>query len=188
MTPRSNTYQESHTSEGTIVSPTVIFSSSRSSCRDDALVYIWSGSPTHFFARWIGPFSGSNLSNLYWCICLCICNFFVEVIFPHHSDQMSQRSQVSRIALCRCFWHFITGCICVFVLVFVFFWSGRKVLVMAFRTSYCSLQVFLALQSKNLTEDPPTHCLNLPIFFNHHNQFSRSTEEYYLLTIFIRPR
>ena len=115
-------------SEGTIVSPTVIFSSSRSSCRDDALVYIWSGSPTHFFARWIGPFSRSNLSNLYLCICLCSCHFFVEgLLFVGVSGTSSQAvfvylylylyffGQVERswswlserhIALCRCFWHF----------------------------------------------------------------------------------
>ena len=34
------------------------------------------------------------------CICLCHCLFFGQVMSPHHSDQMSQRSQVSRVALC----------------------------------------------------------------------------------------
>ena len=39
--------------------------------------------------------------------------FFGQVISPHHSDQMSQRTQVSRIALWRCSLN-------VFVIVFVF--------------------------------------------------------------------
>ena len=33
------------------------------------------------------------------CICLCHCLFFGQVMSPHHSDQMSQRSQVSRVTL-----------------------------------------------------------------------------------------
>ena len=38
------------------------------------------------------------------CICLrlCCCLFVGQVIFSHQSDQMSQRSQVSKIALWRC--------------------------------------------------------------------------------------
>ena len=34
------------------------------------------------------------------CLCLCHCLFFGQVMSPHHSDQMSQRSQVSGVALC----------------------------------------------------------------------------------------
>ena len=35
------------------------------------------------------------------CLCLCLCLFFLDqVMSPCHSDQMSQRSQVSRVALC----------------------------------------------------------------------------------------
>ena len=34
------------------------------------------------------------------CLCLCHCIFFGQVMSLHHSDQMSQRSQVSRVALC----------------------------------------------------------------------------------------
>ena len=34
------------------------------------------------------------------CLCLCYCLFFGQVMYPHHSDQMSQKSQVSRVALC----------------------------------------------------------------------------------------
>ena len=36
------------------------------------------------------------------CICLCHCLFVGKVMFSHHFDQMSQRSQVSKIALWRC--------------------------------------------------------------------------------------
>ena len=42
-------------------------------------------------------------------------SFFGQVMCPHHSDQMSQRSQVSRIALFRC-----SQNVFVFVIVFVF--------------------------------------------------------------------
>ena len=41
--------------------------------------------------------------------------FFCQAMSPHHSDQMSQRSQVSRIALRGCFLN-----VFVFVIVFVF--------------------------------------------------------------------
>ena len=34
------------------------------------------------------------------CLCLCHCLFVGQVKSPHHSDQMSQRSQVSEGALC----------------------------------------------------------------------------------------
>ena len=33
---------------------------------------------------------------------ICHCLFLGQVMSPHHSDQMSQRSQVSRVALYRC--------------------------------------------------------------------------------------
>ena len=36
------------------------------------------------------------------CHCLCCCLFVGQVMFPHHSDQMSPRSKVSTIALWRC--------------------------------------------------------------------------------------
>ena len=47
---------------------------------------------------------------------------------PHHSDQMSQRLQVSGIALWR--WSlnvfvFVIVFVCIFVFVIVFFWSGH---------------------------------------------------------------
>ena len=35
--------------------------------------------------------------------CLCHCLFFGQVMSPHNSDQMSQRSQVSRVTLLLCF-------------------------------------------------------------------------------------
>ena len=47
---------------------------------------------------------------------------------PHHSDQMSQRSQVSRIAFWRCSLNvfvFVIVFVFVFVFVFVIFWSGH---------------------------------------------------------------
>ena len=52
--------------------------------------------------------------------------FFCQAMSPHHSDQMSQSSQVSRVAL----WMFSLN-VFVFVIVFVFlfaivfFWSGQ---------------------------------------------------------------
>ena len=46
---------------------------------------------------------------------LCLCIFVGHVMPPHHSDQMSQRSQVSRVALWRCSLN-----VFVFVIVFVF--------------------------------------------------------------------
>ena len=49
------------------------------------------------------------------CICHCHCLFVGQVMTPHHSDQMSQRSQVSGIALLRCSLN-----VFVFVIVFVF--------------------------------------------------------------------
>ena len=51
------------------------------------------------------------------CICLCHCLFFGQVMSPHHSDQMSQRSQVSRIAL---WWSSLNVFVSVIVFVFVF--------------------------------------------------------------------
>ena len=33
------------------------------------------------------------------CLCICLCHFFGHVMSSHHSDQMSQRSQVSWVAL-----------------------------------------------------------------------------------------
>ena len=44
--------------------------------------------------------------------------FLGHVMSPHHSEQISQRSQVSRIALRRCSHVFVF----VFVIVFVIFW------------------------------------------------------------------
>ena len=52
------------------------------------------------------------------CICLCHCLFFGQIMSPHHSDQMSQRSKVSRIALWRCSLNVFVSVI-VFVFVFV---------------------------------------------------------------------
>ena len=37
------------------------------------------------------------------CICLCHCIFVGQVMSPHHSDQMSQTSQVCRVILLLCF-------------------------------------------------------------------------------------
>merc|ERR1711956_129384 len=57
------------------------------------------------------------------CLCICLCHylFFGQVMSPHHSDQMSQRSQVSRVALWRCSLNvFVFVIVIVFVFVFVF--------------------------------------------------------------------
>ena len=51
------------------------------------------------------------------CICLCLC--FGQVMSPHYSDQMYQRSQVSGVALGRCSLNAFVVVI-VFVFVFVF--------------------------------------------------------------------
>ena len=53
------------------------------------------------------------------CNCLCHCLFFGQVMSPHHSDQMSQRSKVSRMALWKSFL-FVFVFVIVFVFVFVF--------------------------------------------------------------------
>ena len=47
------------------------------------------------------------------------CQNVDQVMFPHHSDQMSQRSQVSRVALWRCSLNVFVF-VFVFVVVFVF--------------------------------------------------------------------
>merc|ERR1712208_279223 len=62
---------------------------------------------------------------------------------PHHSDQMSQRSQVSRIAHSRCSLN-----VFVFIIVFVFFLVGSCLLITlitslkghkSLRVFYCSI-------------------------------------------------
>ena len=56
------------------------------------------------------------------CICLCHCIFVGQVIAAHHSDQMYQRSQVSRTALWGCSLNvFVFVMFFVFVFVFVIF-------------------------------------------------------------------
>ena len=56
----------------------------------------------------------------YLCICLCHCIFVDQVMSIHHSEQMSQRSQVSRIPLWRCSLNVLVFVIViVFVIVFV---------------------------------------------------------------------
>ena len=58
------------------------------------------------------------------CLCLCICHchclFYGQVMSHHHSDQMSQRSQVPRTALWRCSLN-VFVIVIVFVFVIVFF-------------------------------------------------------------------
>ena len=46
------------------------------------------------------------------CLCLYHCLFVGQVMTPHHSDQMSQKSQVSRIALWACFLNGLNGMVC----------------------------------------------------------------------------
>ena len=56
------------------------------------------------------------------CICLCHCIFVGQVMAAHHSDQMYQRSQVSRTALWGCSLNvFVFVMFFVFVFVFVIF-------------------------------------------------------------------
>ena len=55
------------------------------------------------------------------CICLCRCFFVGQVMFPHHSDQMSQWSKVTKNALWRCSLNvFVIVIVSVFVFVVVF--------------------------------------------------------------------
>ena len=72
--------------------------------------------------------SVSSVTNLWDCLCHCVslCLFVGQVRSPHHSDQISQMSQVSRIALWRCSLNvfvFVIVFVFVFVFVIVFFWS-----------------------------------------------------------------
>ena len=58
------------------------------------------------------------------CICLCHCLFFGQIMSPHHSDQISQMSNVSRMALWKSLlfvFVFVIVFVCVFVFVIVFF-------------------------------------------------------------------
>ena len=52
------------------------------------------------------------------CICICLCQFFGHVMSSHHSEQMSQRSQVSRMALRRCSQNVFVTVLFVFVIFF----------------------------------------------------------------------
>ena len=69
---------------------------------------------------------------LFLCICLCHCLFLGQVMSPHHSDQMSQRSQVSRIAPWRYSLNvfvFVTVFVFVFVFVIVFLFVRSCLLI-----------------------------------------------------------
>ena len=53
------------------------------------------------------------------CHCICLCQFvFGHVMSSHHSEQMSQRSQVSRMALRRCSQNVFVTVLFVFVIFF----------------------------------------------------------------------
>ena len=55
------------------------------------------------------------------CICLSCCLFVRQVMFPHHSDQIPQRSKYSKIALWRLSLNvFVIVFVIVFVSVFAF--------------------------------------------------------------------
>ena len=72
----------------------------------------------------------SNATSIWDCLCYCPCHFFVFlfvfvivlllVMSRHHSDQMSQGSQVSRVSLWTCSLN-VFVIVIVFVFVFVFF-------------------------------------------------------------------
>ena len=57
----------------------------------------------------------SSVTNLWDCIChcVCLCLFVGQVMSPHHSDQMSHRSQVCRVFV------FVIVFVFVFVIVFL---------------------------------------------------------------------
>ena len=59
------------------------------------------------------------------CLCICLCLFDGQVMSSHHSDQMSQRSQVSRIAL---WWSSVMSLslsLSLYLSFQCFFWSGH---------------------------------------------------------------
>ena len=97
------------------------------------------------------------------CNCLCLCLLVGHLMSPHHSDQMSQRSQVSRIALWRCSLNvFVFVIVFVFVFVFVFvivfFWSGHvssslwSHVSRVTSFSECSMVVFFKSVSQSVSE------------------------------------
>ena len=72
------------------------------------IVFFWSGhlssSPWSNVSKvtslWDRPLKVLSKSICHClCICHCHCLFFCQVMSPHHSDQMSQRSQVSGVTL-----------------------------------------------------------------------------------------
>ena len=65
--------------------------------------------------------------SLSLCLSLYLsCLFFGRVMSLHHSDQISQKSQVSGVALFRCSQNvFVFVIVFVFVFVILFFWSGH---------------------------------------------------------------
>ena len=70
---------------------------------------------------------------------------FGQVMSPHHSDQMSQRLQVSRIALWRCSLNafvFVIVFVFVFVIVIVFLLVRSCLLITLITLRGCSLNVF----------------------------------------------
>ena len=71
----------------------------------------------HMSLGWLlgGVLKMSLSLSLYLSLYLSLSIFFGHVMSSHHSEQMSQRSQVSRIALRRC-----SQNVFVFVIVFVF--------------------------------------------------------------------
>ena len=78
-------------------------------------------------------FEGSKCICHCHCLCLCLCLFVGQVMFSHHSDEMSQRSKVSEIALWRCSLNvFIIFIAIVFVSVFVFVFLFVFVFVVVF--------------------------------------------------------
>ena len=86
--------------------------------------------------------SVSNVTSVWDCLCHCLCHclcpchfhclFVCQAMSPHHSDQMSQRSQVFRVALWRCS---LNAFVFVFVFVFVMiFFLVRSCLIITLIT------------------------------------------------------
>ena len=72
--------------------------------------------------------------------------FFGQVMSPHHSDQMSQRSQVSRIAFwCSSINAFVFVIVFVFAFVFVIAFTGASV-----DSTYHELPEYVWLYMKHL--------------------------------------
>ena len=118
-------------------------------CTDDALMMHWGCADD----AWVSYLISLN-SQLLWkyrmwwvlwvlclCNCLCLCLFIGQAMSPHHSDQMSQRSQVSSVTLWR-------RSLNVFVFVIVFVFASVFVIVFFLVSSCLLITLIKCLKSR----------------------------------------